>query len=467
MARNVRTQKQPHVGRGLGRWFILLGLLVSSSLHAQPLPGDAAAAEAGPAEVRLANVDAAYVPYVAPVGDAAAAVGEAVPGLVEVPVYGRNSGDSRGLVLAVDYDQTFLRFEAFRKVSDAWNREQVSKDNPNGRAKITFTRYSRRGVVDEDVEFLIGYVQFALNEVDVTELPASPHAIDVLLQGSAERSSYYYETDLDGNEVRLDTDLSDGKISLFFKDGAFLGSGVVSPVQQDFSLPLHLTVLKPDGPVVLTVDYDQTFLRFRGAGLVPGIIPAGGIVELEPETVEGAAGATVLSLTLNPQDFDGPLLREHVADLTFNYTGRDPDEGHVNVSVKLVSPDAPSESQEKGAREWLVAQIEIGSPYFVRGNVSSEYGVSSNGTRIYSKTGLVDVQLIFQFLMAGGDLPCHVAADVDASGGVQLTDAVMLLGYLYGSGSLPSAPFPEAGWLEDYEVELGCEKSLPYYLLKQ
>ncbi len=69
--------------------------------------------------------------------------------------------------------------------------------------------------------------------------------------------------------------------------------------------------------------------------------------------------------------------------------------------------------------------------------------------------------------MAGGTLRCEIAADADGNGVVNVTDAILVLEYLFSSGLPPAAPFPEAGALADYETELGCDTSLPYFYAKQ
>ncbi len=473
MAGNVRsTQKQPHDGRGLVRWVILLGVLVSSSLHAQPLPGDVTPSHVAAPTVRLADVDAAYVPYVAPAGDAQPPVGP-VPGFVEVPVYGSNPSDVRGLVFTVDYDQIFLMFVDFRQVSDAWIPGQQFRSQGNatgGRVGITFTRYSGRGDADENGEILLGFVQFALNDLDPAVQTPSPRAIDVRLE-TADSSSYYYRTGPDGSEEQLDTDLTDGTISLFFEDRVDLASGVISPVAQKIAVPLYLTVLRPtSSPAQFTVDYDQIFLHFDGARpTVPGIFLGDEIVKVVRPENEGADDGptfTTLTFTLNTEEIEGPLLRRHVADLDFTYTGEDPGEDHLSVSVQLVSTNSPVEPQDKGTRERIVAHIQIGSPYFVRGNVTSRYDVLSDGTLEVGMPQLVDVTLIFQYLMAGGALDCKVAADTDGNSELNVTDAILLLQYLYDSGLPPVDPFPEAASLADYETEHGCDKSLPHFYLK-
>ncbi len=114
-----------------------------------------------------------------------------------------------------------------------------------------------------------------------------------------------------------------------------------------------------------------------------------------------------------------------------------------------------------------MAHIQIGSPYFVRGNVTSRYDVLSDGTLEVGMPQLVDVRLIFQGLMAGGTLDCKVAADTDGNGELNVTDAILLLQYLYDSGLPPVDPFPKAASLADYETPYGCDKSLPHFYLKQ
>lgn len=71
---------------------------------------------------------------------------------------------------------------------------------------------------------------------------------------------------------------------------------------------------------------------------------------------------------------------------------------------------------------------------FVRGDVDQ------NGA-----LGLGDVHVPLLFAICCQDVPCLAAADVDASGQIDLTDVVRLLSFLYlGSGEIP-APFPGPG----------------------
>jgi len=53
--------------------------------------------------------------------------------------------------------------------------------------------------------------------------------------------------------------------------------------------------------------------------------------------------------------------------------------------------------------------------------------------------------------------PCEKSADVDDSGQIEITDGIVLLGWLFLDGTLPSAPFPECGFDPTGDVLLCTE----------
>ena len=96
--------------------------------------------------------------------------------------------------------------------------------------------------------------------------------------------------------------------------------------------------------------------------------------------------------------------------------------------------------------DWL---LEIPDPavLFARADVNLDGGID-----------LSDPVSILLFLFSGNTLgtECLKAADIDDSGEVDLSDSVLLLRYLFGGGRSPSAPFPACG--EDpTEDNLPCE----------
>ncbi len=417
--------------------------------------------------IRLGTVHAAYVPYSSNADDQDFGQPVATSGIVELPVYGKNPGDAGGLKVTVDYDQIFFNFAGFRGVNDAWHRAQVSLSSDNGgtHVTVTFERYSGPGGEPGSDEFLIGFIQYGL----VLDPPGTSRleAPVRLASGNEWAGSYFYTTEPDGREQRLDTELADGSIVIYFTDDAELGSGLVSPVAQDVTLPLYLTTIRPSSvPVIATVGYDRNFLRFKDARLIEPACFHGDILAEERSDGEGETGTVTLTMVLNVGGAQGaaPLLRKHVADVVFTYNGDVPVGGSLNFSADLLaSSRAPKAKDESGATKQLVARVRVGSPYFVRGNVGSRYEQVAGGKPRYGGVLFTDVVLILQHLTDGQYLPCEAAADANASRRVDMTDAIVLLRYLFSSGLPPLAPFPDAGWLQDHDTELDCDVSLPYY----
>jgi hypothetical protein len=83
----------------------------------------------------------------------------------------------------------------------------------------------------------------------------------------------------------------------------------------------------------------------------------------------------------------------------------------------------------------LVVFGDRGELEFVRGDVDARGGL-----------GLTDAVVVLNFLFIGGIRPlCLDAADANDDGGVNITDAIYILSYLFLGGPRPPPPFPEAG----------------------
>jgi hypothetical protein len=106
------------------------------------------------------------------------------------------------------------------------------------------------------------------------------------------------------------------------------------------------------------------------------------------------------------------------------------------------------ENVDIGAYEYCVS-----GPLFVRGDPNAD-----------SKHNISDAVVILSYLFTGGDRPtCLDAADTDDNGSLELTDAVYLLGFLFLGGPAPQAPFPECG-VDPTADELTCESYSPCQL---
>ncbi|MGE3165562.1 MAG: DUF1800 family protein [Planctomycetota bacterium] len=87
-----------------------------------------------------------------------------------------------------------------------------------------------------------------------------------------------------------------------------------------------------------------------------------------------------------------------------------------------------------------------GPPEFRRGDFDTDGGLSISDA----------VQLLGYLFLAGTASPCADAADVDDNGAINLADAVSLLQYLFASGSAPPAPGPLLCGPDPTGDTLGC-----------
>jgi hypothetical protein len=137
----------------------------------------------------------------------------------------------------------------------------------------------------------------------------------------------------------------------------------------------------------------------------------------------------------------------------------------------------PLATKAIGASLALGASTEIGlaassagtePARFVFSEVSGpEFPVGQTGPRFLrgdpdasGKVDLTDaVQTLGYLFLGNGPTACLDASDTDDSGKVDLTDAILLLTHLYLGGDPPSAPFPDCGLDPKGKPDLGCEES--------
>lgn len=98
----------------------------------------------------------------------------------------------------------------------------------------------------------------------------------------------------------------------------------------------------------------------------------------------------------------------------------------------------------------LVEWIACDEPEHPLGTLYKRADVNDDGS-----ADITDAVVILSYLFRGGeDLTCLDAADTDASGGLEITDAVYLLRYLFSIAPAPPPPFEICGSLP----ALGCER---------
>ncbi len=93
-------------------------------------------------------------------------------------------------------------------------------------------------------------------------------------------------------------------------------------------------------------------------------------------------------------------------------------------------------------------------------NLSTQQGRFLRGdTNMDKKRQLSDAVLLLRYLFSGGTLRCLDSADVDDNGKVNIGDAVALLGYLFSGGASPAPPTQEPG-TDPTEDGLSCAEGL-------
>ncbi len=395
-----------------------------------------------------------------------------------VPIHGIEPGHADGVALTIGFDPSVLVFRGI-VASDLWPTRQIVLLNQN-RIKLVAERYGGRSAPNpgsDDVHLVS--LRFAISpRLDTTiedALDADVYRTPLTLGGDAEESYFYAfrgvkrAKPLDHLTTALRTERLDGSVAVHLRDSVELGSGMVSPTAQEIALPLYLTQLKPqDGPLFVTVDYDQIFSRFdRALSVRPRLVGEASIGE------ETGRVTLVFHLDAEESATGGvrPILREAIATLYFKYFGNTPESGSLEFQAALLGDEEGLDDAAKGVAGGRVvvsmrhSQVYVLSPYYVRGNVDASDPLGPDG-RFRSPLRLVDATMILEYLTGGlSALPCAAAADVNASGGVDVSDAVHLLTHLFARGAAPAAPYPEPGWLADEETDLECENSLSYYSL--
>ena len=107
---------------------------------------------------------------------------------------------------------------------------------------------------------------------------------------------------------------------------------------------------------------------------------------------------------------------------------------------------APGVGRVKWEEENIVGLVTYTLESFERGSQEIFRRGDANGT---GGIDLTDAIFVLNWLFLGGDPPsCRDAADANDSGAIELSDAVFLLGYLFLGGRLPPPPGPDVCGLD-------------------
>jgi hypothetical protein len=128
-------------------------------------------------------------------------------------------------------------------------------------------------------------------------------------------------------------------------------------------------------------------------------------------------------------------------------------EGDVIASLvlggKTLEPKAPLPVLKAGSATRIDATAESsGGPRFMRGDCSPDGGLNISDA----------VSVLGYLFLGSADPPCLDACDGDGTGDLNISDAVFILGFLFLGGPAPPSPGPNCG-VDETPSELGCVTS--------
>jgi hypothetical protein len=111
------------------------------------------------------------------------------------------------------------------------------------------------------------------------------------------------------------------------------------------------------------------------------------------------------------------------------------DVGRLNPGTHRIRLTAEDSSGATAAAE-ITLEVVTGKGRFIRGDVDGKGGID-----------ITDPIYLLGFLFLGSAAPpCQDAADANDDGILDISDAIYILSFLFGGGNAPRAPYPLAGY---------------------
>lgn len=425
---------------------------------------------------------------------------------VSVPVRIAGPQHANFVQLSVDYDRSRLLFRELRIEYGRWILWPGIPvvNNPEGRVVATLFDVgggSRPALEEQGLHFVT-----LVFDLVPGNFPSDSYFVHSPLQFTPfnpmslsqepREETIVAHLDVENEDIivrAVPADLDNGGVHIFYADAVEVGSGGITQRGQSVVLPLYVTHLSDIDFIGVGVDYDELILNL--AAVRPQGIGNGG---------EGPPPPVSLSYRSNPPGADfridlrgfgqpatGYILRKHVADLVFHYSGPaeagdgigqggalgDRVGGALEIQPSVRRPLGEGVAAANGSIRFLSGYLRILSPHFVRGNVDSSifnYKWPENGLELAldsyrTAPDIGDPTAILRWLFWPAEgrqtINCMEAADVNDDGAVQIDDAVLLLHTLFIGGTEPAAPFPYPGSdPEDSPSNLGCDLPLPVFM---
>jgi hypothetical protein len=384
-----------------------------------------------------------------------------------------NDAFADGFYVALEYDPEYLGYAWYLGSGDKWHVVEVT---PYSGRRVTFrverglAQKSDAGATDEETPALRAVFFLRKDNPDEepfwvrTTVSLGPDGVS-----NDNPESYFYMKGPGNSPRRIATRVISGDLAIYFREGVEVGWGAITRTAQEFILPLYLTYLGEDRRLFMVgVDYDEIFLGLMGVNSANDSVDS----SLLEESLVVDSGQVRFQVRIS-EEFEDPICRLHVADLRFRYSGETPPNDELLVKPVLVAEAAPEPPPEgDGASgdgigavygENVAGIVTILPAYFLRGNADSSTETGPDG-QVTSTRDLTDVMVVLNAIFFGGPpVPCADAGDANDDGSLQITDAVLLLQYFFGSGRMPAAPNLVAGLDPTASDVLDCKKPLPFF----
>ncbi|MBI4582419.1 MAG: hypothetical protein HY717_00100 [Planctomycetes bacterium] len=370
---------------------------------------------------------------------------------ISVPIYFKHNGQSTTLHIGLDYDELLLR-------TPIWSLDKASGD-----AVADFEVNSFDGLISMTVQFnperavdreeVLVWLQFQL-----APWLQWPLALEYAYRLSAALNFIPAETFFAfENGFQISPQLWSGSITIYLQDILELGSGIITPDRQIFTVPVYVTHLQAE-PVLFTMGLDYDELSLLLLDVTPARSKYGALIDqiqwFENDGSQPGSPKAAISV-LFKNSYYPQLLREHILDLHFEFKPEEnglPPAGVLNLVPRFLNLDGGGAVDQGPSADDKHVFIKEGHIYilprqFIRGD--------PNGSRIVD---LADVLAILQAIFAGSDqIRCFETADIDDNGSVDISDSILLLSHLYAGGAPPASPFPDLGPDPEGSPYLGCE----------
>ena len=403
---------------------------------------------------------------------------------IEVPVLIRHQGDVSEVLFGIDYDELLIQLNDV-SINESIATRIVREDHDRDRG-IYVVQLAVDSTVGVDRESLLARLHFGFNPFSLVgrdDADGGSGTIKSHIRFLREESHFLVaQRDVVGAEeveeegaarnaqsvlIEISPELLDGRLTVYVSDIIELGSARMTPELRTFTIPVYVTHIEHSFELLsMGIDYDELFLTLicvTPAGKPCNFTGDSPIdIDWEGKTVldDATSRAGSITASFGRKGFL-EMLRTHVLDLHFELVPGDdlPD----RLDIELVSPPDIGGGADRFDEEFGIdfrsGQLEFVEHPFIRGDVDA------SGRVVVS-----DALLLLNAVYRGvGEVKCKEAADVSDSGKIDLTDAVSLLNFLFNGGEQPSAPFPDVGFDpaldEPDSSSLGCANGPSYFEL--